>query len=278
MNFTKRLVIASTLLLSLQACTIVNSGNVGIERAFGKVSLQELPQGQYLTILDAVDEVTTKEVSVSLQNLTPKAADNLTMAEVDVDIYYKTNPEKVADLYVQYQGDVIRHDMLVEGGTSDLVVASGRVVKEARESVYTAVSKFNASTMHTKRAELSEEIRNTLQTALDKSDKNAFTITSINVRNVKPDPAIERAIQNQIKLDQDILKKEKEIMLAVKEAERLKVQSEGQAVANNILNSSLTGQLVQLQLAEIRRQTVVGAAGKGNTVIVDAEATPLISK
>lgn len=270
--------VAGLLALSLQACTIVNSGNVGVERSLGKVSLDELGQGQYVTVFDSVDEVTTKEVSVSLQNLTPKSMDNLTMAEVDIDIYYKTNPQKVADLYIKYQGDVVAHEDLVQGGTSDLVVASGRVVREARESAYTAVSKFNASTMHTKRAELSEEVRATLQAALEKSDPGAFTITSINVRNVKPDPAIERAIQNQIKLDQDILKKEKEIILAQKEAERLLVQTEGQAAANNKLNSSLTGQLVQLQLAEIRRQTVVGAAGRGNTIIVDAEAVPLISK
>lgn len=274
----KKIIALMLLALSLQACTIVNSGNVGVERSLGKVSLDELPQGQYMTVIDTIDEVTTKEVVVPLQDLTPKSRDNLTMAEVDIDVYYKTAPDKVADLYVKYQGDMVRHSDLVKNGTDDYVVASGRVTREAREAVYTAVAKFDANTMHTQRAELSEEVRSLLQKALDGSDKNAFTITAINVRSVKPDKAIERAIQAQVALDQEIMRREKQIVLAVKEAERKRVEAEGQAKANNILNSSLTGQLVQLQLAEIRRQTVVGAAGKGNTVIVDAEAVPLISK
>lgn len=268
----------AALALALQACSIVSSGNVGIERSLGKVTTAELPPGQYVTIIDSVDEVTTKEVVVPLNDLTPKSRDNLTMQEVDIDVYYKVDPSKPADLFIKYQGDMRQHRELVENGTSDYVIAPGRVQREAREAIYTAIAKFDATTMHTKRAEIAEEIRKELQAALDASDPNTFFITAVNVRSIKTDKAIENAIRAQVALDQDIMRKEKAIVLEQKEAERKRVAALGQAEANNILNNSLTGQLVQLQLAEIRRQTVVGAAGKGNTVIVDAEATPLISK
>lgn len=273
-----KIVALLSMALALQACTQIDTGNVGVERAFGKVSMNEVGQGVYMTVLDSVEEVTTKEVAIQMNDLTPKSLDNLTMKEVDVDVYYKVNPSKAADLYVKYQGDVVQHRDLVQGGTSDYVVASGRVFREAREAIYTAVSAFNSNTIHTQRAELAENIRNNLQRALNVSDPGAFTVTSINVRSVRPDPAIETAIQRQAAMTAEISRRDQAIKLAVKEAERLKVEAEGQAIANNILNSSLTGQLVQLQLAEIRRQTVVGAAGKGNTVIVDAEAVPMIGR
>ena len=260
------------------ACTQIDTGNVGVESAFGKVSMEEVGQGVYMTVLDNVEEVTTKEVAIQMNDLTPKSFDNLTMKEVDVDVYYKVNPSKAADLYVKYQGDVVRHRDLVAGGTSDYVVASGRVFREAREAIYTAVAAFNSNTIHTQRADLAENIRNNLQRALNISDPGAFTVTSINVRSVRPDPAIENAIQRQAAMTAEISRRDQAIQLAIKEAQRLKVEAEGQAIANNILSSSLSPQLVQLQLAEIRKVTVIGAARKGNTVIVDAEATPIVGR
>lgn len=66
--------ILSLLVFALQACSIVSSGNVGIERSLGKVNTNELPPGQYVTIVDSVDEVTTKEVVVPQVKATPSSS------------------------------------------------------------------------------------------------------------------------------------------------------------------------------------------------------------
>ncbi|MCV2362535.1 hypothetical protein LNV23_03620 [Paucibacter sp. DJ1R-11] len=261
----------------LSACSQIDTGNVGVERTLGKVGAESLPPGVYFTLFKSVDEFTTKEVSFSLNDMTPKSRDNLTMKDVDLDIYFKTTPGAVPGLYVKYQGDVVQHGDIVKGGTKDLVIAFSRVSREAREAVYKAIAQLDATTMHTKRTELAEMVRVGLQQELDANDKGAFVITAVNVRNLLTDPAIEAAIRQRAETDQAIEKKRKEIELAKAEAERLIVQAEGEARANRIVSESLTPALKEIKLAEIHRDTAIAIAGKaGNTVLMSPGAQPLI--
>lgn len=263
----------------LGACSQIDTGNVGVERTLGKVSQEALPPGVYFTLFKTVDEFTAKEVSFSLNDLTPKSRDNLTMKDVDIDIYYKTTPAAIPALYTKYQGDLVKHSQVVKDGTSDLVIAYSRVSREAREAVYKAIAQLDATTMHTKRTELAEMVRAGLQQELDANDKGAFTVTAVNVRNLLTDPAIEAAIRQRAETDQAIEKKRKEVELAKAEAERLIVEAEGQAKANKIISDSLTPSLKEIKLAELQRDAAVAIAGKaGNTVFLggNGSAQPLV--
>lgn len=253
----------------LGACSQIDTGNVGVERTLGKVSAEALAPGIYFTLFKTVDEFTAKEVSFSLNDLTPKSRDNLTMKDVDIDIYYKTTPEAIPGLFTKYQGDVVQHRQVVRDGTSDLVMAYSRVSREAREAVYKAIAQLDATTMHTKRTELAEMVRSGLQRELDANDKGAFVVTAVNVRNLLTDPAIEAAIRQRAETDQAIERKRKEVELAKAEAERLIVEAEGQARANQIVSASLTPALKEIKLAELQRDAAVAIAGKaGNTVLL----------
>lgn len=258
--------LAIGLLVALSACTVVETGNVGVERSFGKYTPAPLPQGVYMTILDSVDEYTTKEVSFPLADLKPKSKDNLTLQDLDIDVYFKTTPAKIPELVVKYQGDAVRHGDIVEGGTNVMVVGYNRVLRAAREATYKAAAQFTATTMHTQREEISEAIRKELQKELDASDPGTFSITSVNVRNLMTDKAIEAAIQNQVRLDQSIIAKQKEVVLAQAEAERLAVQAQGEADANQILGESLTDRVMQLRMAELQRDTIVQSAKAGSVI------------
>lgn len=263
---------------ALAACSQIDTGNVGVERTLGKVSPEALPPGVYFTMFKTVDEFTAKEVSLSLENLTPKSRDNLTMKDVDIDIYYKVTPTNIPALFVKYQGDVAQHKQVVKDGTSDLIVAYGRVLRESREAIYKAIAEMDATTMHTKRAELAESVRKILQSELDSTDKGAFTVTAVNVRNMLTDPAIEAAIRQRAETDQAIERKRKEVELAKAEAERLVVEAKGQAEANEIISRSLTPSLERIKLAELQRDTAAAIASKeGNTVLLGGSAQPLIS-
>lgn len=274
MNKTKFFCLA--LLLLASGCTTVETGNVGVEKSFGKVSPQPLPQGIYATLFDSVYEVTTKEVNFQVNDLKPKSQDNLTLQDFDADIYFKINPSFVPGLYVKYQGDYQLHSQIVEGGNDVGVVGYNRILRAAREATYDAIAKYPATTMHTQRAEIAAEIQRLLQKELDTSDKGAFIVTSINVRNLLTDKGIEDAIRARAKTDQDIARKLKEVELAEAEANRLRAQAQGEADANRILGESLTGNVMQLRMAEIQRDTIVQSAKAGNTVI-SGNVTPLIT-
>lgn len=259
--------------LFLAACSQIDTGNVGVERTLGKVNSEAMPPGVYFTMFKTVDEFTAKEVSFSLENLTPKSRDNLTMKDVDIDVYYKTTPTAVPALYVKYQGDMVQHKQVVKDGTSDWVIAYSRVSREAREAVYKAIAQLDATTMHTKRTELAELVRAGLQHELDANDKGAFVVTAVNVRNLLTDPAIEAAIRTRAETDQAIERKRKEVELAKAEAERLLVEAQGQAKANEIISASLTASLKEIKLAELQRDAAIAVASKaGNTVLMGGAA------
>ncbi len=274
MRFTPLLMALGAL---LAGCTQIDTGNVGVERTLGKVSTEALPPGIYLTVFKSVDEFTAKEISFQLADMTPKSRDNLTMKDVDIDVYFKVMPAAVPGLFTKYQGDVVRHADIVRDGSKDLVIAYSRVSREAREAVYKSIAEMDATTMHTKRAELSERVRGELQKELDATDKGAFVVTAVNVRNLLTDPAIEAAIRQRAETDQAIERKRKEVELAKAEAERLIVEAEGQARANQILSASLTPALKEIKLAELQRDAALAIASKpGNTVLMGG-GQPLVN-
>lgn len=258
----------------MAGCSQIDSGNVGVERTLGKVSEQALPPGIYMTVFKSVDEFTTKEISFQLQDMNPKSKDNLTMQDVDVDIYFKVAPEAVPKLFTKYQGDVMRHNQIVKDGTSDLVVGFNRVLRESRESVYNSIAAFDATTMHTKRTDLAETIRTTLQKELDANDKGAFIVTAVNVRNLVTDKNIEAAIRSKAETDQKIAQAMKEVELARAEAEKKRVAAEGDARANRILAESITPQL--LRLREIEAQQAIATKNGNTTILLPTGAQPLV--
>ena len=79
-------------------------------------------------------------------------------------------------------------------------------------------------------------------------------------------------------MDQDILKKQKEVELANAEAERLVALAQGEADANGILAASLNDRVMQLRMAEIQRDTIVNSAKAGNTVVYGMEGALIQTK
>jgi len=267
--------LAAAALVLATGCTQIDSGNVGVSVTRGKISLEEKPQGNYFTPIETLNEFTTKEVSFQLTDLKPKSSDNLTMADLDVDIYFQANPGQVADPVLKYQGDVVKHRDVVAGSKSDdLVAGFNKVSREAREAVYVAAGQFPATTMHTKRIELAEAVKKQLQSELDKSDPKTWTITGVNIRNLVTDPGIEKAIRMAVEKDQQIEAAKKEKQLAIELGNAKIETAKAEARSNEILSASLTPQLVRLKEIEAQR----AFAGQGtHTVVMGQPSGALVS-
>jgi prohibitin 1 len=271
MKFT-RTCIAALALIAAAGCTQIDSGNVGVSTTRGKIALDERPQGTYFTPIETITEFTTKEVSFQLLDLKPKSSDNLTMSDVDIDVYFKATPDKVADTVTKYQGDVVRHkDVVPNSSSTDLIAGYNKVSREARESVYRAVAAFPATTMHTKRDELAAVIRKNLQSELDASDPGVWTVTGINVRNLVTDPAIEKSIRETAERDQQIARANKDKELVKVQAEAKLIEAQGEAAANNAISASLTPQLIRLK--EIEAQKAFAGAGTHTVVMGQASGS-----
>ena len=253
---------------ALAGCSQIDTGNTGVESTFGQVKQETLPPGIYFTLFKTVYEVNTKEIGMELNDMQPKAKDNVTMTDVDVTIYFRTPPNKVATIMTKYAGDM-RKDK-----NGDYVVGYGLVGRMARESVYNAFAKHIASEMHLRRADIASDIRESLQKEIDNdAGKGMFEITNVLVRNIVTDPRLEEAIKQSAEVEFTIRKRQQELMLAKAEADRKRVEAEGEAAANRIIADSITPALIELR----RIEAMQGFAKEGtHTVVIPQNTTPLI--
>ena len=96
-----KLALVAAVVAATSACTRIETGEVGVRVGFNKqVKPGELLPGSFNQVL--IGDVLTflvKDVNVVLENMTPVAKDNSTMADLDAVVVYNINPQQVAELY-----------------------------------------------------------------------------------------------------------------------------------------------------------------------------------
>jgi regulator of protease activity HflC (stomatin/prohibitin superfamily) len=252
----------------------ISTGNVGVRTTLGVISQEPVTPGVYLKwpFISIVEEFSAKEISVDLNDLKPKAKDNLSLREMDVTIYYRAEADRIAGLQTKYANQSIRAP---EGRYQ--LPAHDLVFRVARNRIYEEVAKVDSLVMHTRREELASEIQKNMQTELDRTDPGVFKITRVVVRAVITDPSIEdsirAAVANQKKLEAMAVQTE----IAKKEADIRVTEARGIAESNRIISGSLTREYLQHEA----NQALLRFADKGNTntVIVPSgmSVAPLIN-
>ncbi len=265
----KKLIIALLATSTLAGCSRIDTGNTGVESTFGQVKEQTLPPGVYFSLFKTIHEVNTMEFGLEVDNMNPKAKDNVTLTDVDLTIYFRVEPKNVAKIMTRYAGD-----MKWNSKTDSYIVGHDLIQRMAREAIYNAFTKYTASEMHLRRAELAATIRENLQKETDAdAGVGMFQITNVLVRNIVTDPRLEEAIKQSAEVEFAIRKRQQELELAKAEAERKRIEAEGEAVANRIIAESITPQLIELR----RIEAMTGFAKQGtHTVILPQNTTPLI--
>lgn len=257
--------IVGTLVLVLVAASVISgvagtigTGNVGVRTTLGVISSDEIDPGVYLKwpVISSVDEYSAKEIAIDLNDLTPKAKDNLSLRDFDVTVYYRVKDAAIAELQAKYAGQSVRPP---EGGY--YLPAYELVFRVARNVAYEEIAKVDSLVMHTRRDQLSEAIRTNMQAELEKADQSVFAITRVVIRSVMTDPSIEEAIRaavaNQKKLEAMAVQTE----IAKKEAEIRVTEADGIARSNRIIAGSLTREYLQHEA----NQALLKFAEKGNT-------------
>ena len=267
-------VVVVVVLIGATSCGTLESGNVGVRITLGKVNPEEIEPGIYLGVpgVSRVQEFSAKEIAVELNDLTPKARDNLSLRDLDVTVYYKVAPGSIADLYVKYAA---RHTQAE--GSRVYLPAYQLVHGIARNVIYEESSRIDSLVMHTKRDEMAAAIRKALQTELDANDKSVFTITRVVIRSLTTDPAIERAIQESVAAQKQLETTKQRIQIAEAEAQVEIKKAEGIAKANQIINQSLTREYLQHE-SNLALQKFAEKGGT-HTVVIPAnmQTAPLIT-
>lgn len=259
--------------LALTSCGTIESGHVGVRTTLGKVNPDEIEPGLYLGVpgVSRVQEFSAKEISIDLNDLTPKARDNLSLRDLDLTIYYRVGAESIADLHVKYAGQHVRDE-----ASRVNFPAFGLLGRLSRNAVFEQASRIDSLVMHTQRDELAAAIRKSLQAELDANDKGVFTITRVVIRALSTDPAIEKAIQDAVAAQKQLETTKQRIAIAEAEAQVEIKKAEGIARANQIINQSLTREYLQHE-SNLALQKFAEKGGTSTVVIpANMQTAPLI--
>lgn len=246
----KRILLAIAAMLSMAACTQIDTGNVGVESTFGQVKTEQYPPGVYFTLLKTVNEICAKELLITLNDMKPQTSDKITLEDLDIDFYVQIAPDKAASIMTRFNGDVTS-----EKGDNCDRVGMNYVTRQAREAVYSAAVKYASATIHNERTKLGADIVSMLQSDLDKSaGEGWFFVRSANIRALLTDRALEANIKATANAQFERQRKEQEIEVAKKEADRKRIEAQGEADAIRIRAAAIATQggkeYVELQAIE----------------------------
>ena len=246
---------------------VVPVGQAGIVVLFGKVNLEALPSGlHFINPFATVAEMEVRTRNYTMSNIAEEGqkrgddsiavitSDGLTV-KLDATIFYSIQQAKVAHIYKDIGPDV-----------EEKILRS-----EIRASLRDAAASLQATELYTSK-------RQSFLDQVTKSLKASFEARGINMeqmllRNVLLPDQITKAINDKIAADQEAQKMAFVLQKEKQEAERKRIEAEGQAKAQQIVSQSLTPQIIEYQRIQALRE--IGA--KGNMVITPmGGAIPLI--
>jgi regulator of protease activity HflC (stomatin/prohibitin superfamily) len=148
---------------------------------------------------------------------------------VDVTVRYFPMPDKIGYIHEKFTKEF----------------ASRFVIPEVRSVARQVMARYTAEEVYsTKRAEVEGSIKSETEKILN---ANFVSATAVLIRSIKLPDQIRVAIENKLQQQQEALAYQYRLDKERSEAERKKIAAEGEAKANNIVNSSLSDKLLKMR-------------------------------
>ncbi len=126
------------------------------------------------------------------------------------------------------------------------------------------MGRFSAEEIYsTKRSEVETAIENETQEVLG-SESNNIQMRALLIRSINLPDQIKNAIESKLQQEQEALAYEFRLDKEKSEAERKRIAAEGEARANQIINSSLTNALLKMRGIE----ATTSLAGSSNSKVI----------
>ncbi len=230
MRFPRLLTLAwlASLAALSTACTVVEDGEVGVTKAFGRISDEPLPQGVALR-LPVIREV--ERWNVKLQEHKEQAqvpSSEGLIVGLDTSLLYRVDPN-LAPTIRKTIGSRYRDVLIIpylRNGVRDVV--SGYPVK----GIYT----------ETGRKEIADKVRAYLR---DNLAPQGVEVVDVLLRDVQLPPRFKESIEAKLTAEQRAEQKTFELQQAQKDAEIEVARAKGAAEAQRIINTTLTSSYLQ---------------------------------
>lgn len=251
------------------ACFVqINPGEIGVKILFGKVQNEVLGSG--LHFVNPLLEI--RKIDIKTQNYTMSGVNDEGHKSGDDAIRVLTSDglEVTIDLTVLYRVvDSEAPKLLRETGSdfTDKIVRPITRTKIRDNAVYyQAVDLFGS-----KRDEFQQRIYKSIE---DDFKKRGLMLEQLLVRNITLPNSVKASIESKINAEQDAKKMEFVLLKEKQEAERKRVEAQGIADYQRIINTGLTDQ--QLQYEQIKAMKELALSTNAKVIVMGKGNTPLI--
>lgn len=238
----------------LSSCAIIRPGQVGVKTRFGQFKGEPKNGGiiWYNPFVARVERVPIRTINRELTIDLP-SKEGLTIRS-DISILYHIQPEQVKKVVAEIGNDY------------DKIITS--VFRSASADV---CAKYYAKDMHSgRRDSIEREIANKMNGYLQ---GRGFTIESVLLKSIILPQGLARAIEDKLEAEQQAQRMEFILITEEKEAQRKRIQAEGDRNAQKILSDGLTPEILKLRSIEVLREL---AKSNNAKVIVTDGKTPVI--
>ena len=250
------------IILAAKSSVTIKAGHAGVlYQTFGNgVVTDQPPLGEGFHIIAPwnkvfIYEVRQQELSEKMQALSSNGLE----IKLDASAWYQPIHGDLAKLHQEKGEDYLQ-----------------RVIQPAiRSAARSVVGRYTPEQLYSsKRDAIQEEIFDETKKILD---KQYVQLNEILVRDVTLPPTIKDAIERKLRQEQESLEYEFRLEKATKEAEKVRIEAQGKADANQILSASLTDKILQdkgidatLELAKSpnTKVVVVGSGDSGLPLIL----------
>ncbi|WGD41651.1 prohibitin family protein [Streptomyces cathayae] len=242
---------------------VVSAYEVGVPVTFGRVGAP-MTSGMHLkSPFTDVTPFSTRPVDLNLsdKDVVEVRSSQGGVMYTEVTVKWAVTPGKAAELY-RLAG-------------SEEAIQQRLVYPDSREIVRNVFARYTSEQGY---ASAREEINAEIGTLVkERLAPRGIDITAVNLRNVKPSDSLQKQIDRKIQQKEATERAVEATRTAEEEAKRRKIEAEGIARANEILDDSLTDKVLTNQCIDAYREAakenpvyaVPCGSGNGTPVIVD---------
>ncbi|TXS56165.1 prohibitin family protein [Streptomyces sp. t39] len=242
---------------------VVSAYEVGVPVTFGKVGS---PMNSGLNVTSPFTDVTTFSTRPVDLNLSDKDVVEVRSSQggvmyAEITVKWAVTPARAVELYRL-------------AGSED-AIQQRLVFPDSREIVRNVFARYTSEEGYTSaREKINTEIGDLIRERLA---PRGIAVTTVNLRNVKPSEKLQEQIDRKIQQEQATERATEAARTATAEAERRRIEAEGIAKANRILNDSLSDKVLANQCIEAFKEAAASqpvyavpcGGGTGNPLIVD---------
>ena len=247
----------------------IEAGEVGVKKLFGKVQMDQLPSG--LHFINPLYDVIKMDIKTQNYTMSGIQDEGLKSGDDAIRVLTADGLEVTIDLTVLYR--LIPFEaprILKETGTDyrDKIVRPISRTKIRDNSVY-----YEAISLYSTRR---DEFQNRIFKSIDEEfKKRGLMLENLLVRNITLPPNVKTTIEQKIQAEQEAQKMQFVLLKEKQEADRKRIEAQGIADYQRIINESLTDKQLQYEqikaikeLAQSTNAKIVLVGGKGNTPII----------